>query len=40
MAELHSLKKEIRRRLFSLNVQHSTIEFETPDEDCELEECC
>ncbi len=40
MAELHSLKKEIRWRLFSLNVQHSTIEFETPDEDCELEECC
>ena len=40
MTELHSLKEEIRKRLFSLNVQHSTIEFETPDEDCEMERCC
>lgn len=40
MAELHNLKADIRKILFSLNIQHSTIEFETFDEECELEECC
>ena len=39
MAELHRLKAEIREKLLSLGVQHSTIEFEAPDEDCEMENC-
>lgn len=39
MAKLHSLKTEIREKLLSLGVQHSTIEFESPDEDCEMEDC-
>ena len=40
MAKLHSLKTELREKLLSLDIQHSTIEFEAPDEDCEMEECC
>lgn len=39
MDKLHVLKTEIREKLLSLGVQHSTIEFETPDEDCEMEDC-
>lgn len=39
MLQLHKLKKEIRTDLLSIGVQHSTIEFETPDEDCEMEDC-
>lgn len=37
---LHALKTEIREKLHSLGIQHSTIEFETQDEDCEMEGCC
>ena len=40
MSKLHSLKTELREKLLSLDIQHSTIEFEAPDEDCEMEECC
>lgn len=39
MNQLHQLKAEIRKRLHQLDVQHITIEFETPDEDCDLEVC-
>lgn len=37
---LHALKTKIREKLHSLGIQHSTIEFETQDEDCEMEGCC
>jgi len=40
MEELRRLKLIIREALFSLGVQHCTIEFEVPEEDCELEGCC
>jgi len=40
MAELRPLKAEIRDTLLKLGVQHSTIEFEIPDEDCDMEGCC
>ncbi len=39
MEKLHGLKTEIREKLLSLGVQHSTIEFETPDEDCGMGDC-
>ena len=39
MEKLHGLKTEIREKLLSLGVQHSTIEFEAPDEDCEMGDC-
>jgi len=40
MEELRRLKLIIREALLSLGVQHCTIEFEVPEEDCELEGCC
>jgi cobalt-zinc-cadmium efflux system protein len=40
MVELRLLKAEIRETLLKLGVQHSTIEFEIPDEDCDMEGCC
>ncbi|MDO5524182.1 MAG: cation diffusion facilitator family transporter [Bacteroidia bacterium] len=36
--EIQVLKRTIREKLFSLDVQHSTIEFETPGEECTV--CC
>lgn len=36
MDDLYGLKTEIREKLLALGVQHSTIEFETLDEDCEI----
>ncbi len=39
MLQLHKLKIGIRGKLLSMGIQHSTIEFETPDEDCEMEDC-
>jgi len=40
MEELRRLKLIIREALLALGVQHCTIEFEVPEEDCELEGCC
>ncbi len=40
MDELLKLKLIIREALLALGVQHCTIEFEVPEEDCELEGCC
>lgn len=40
MQELHGLKMSIREGLSLLGVQHSTIEFEMPNEDCGMETCC
>ena len=37
---LHVLKDEIRIKLSKHNIQHVTIEFETPNEDCIMEDCC
>ncbi len=39
MSQLHKLKTDIRENLLSIGIQHSTIEFEYPDEDCEMEDC-
>lgn len=40
MEEQHRLKLIIREKLLALGIQHSTVEFEVPDEDCGMEECC
>ena len=40
MEELRRLKLIIREALLALGVQHCTIEFEVPEDDCELEGCC
>jgi cobalt-zinc-cadmium efflux system protein len=41
MDELAKLKSAIRNKLHdSLEISHITIEFETSDEQCSLEECC
>lgn len=40
MDKLHKLKNEIREKMQAMKIQHSTIEFETPGENCEMEECC
>lgn len=40
MKELEQLKKDIREKLMTLNVQHSTIELETLDAHCGMEACC
>lgn len=41
MDELSKLKSAIRNKLHdSLEISHITIEFETSDEQCSLEECC
>jgi len=40
MAELRPLKAQIRETLLKLGVEHSTIEFEVSDEDCNMEGCC
>ena len=40
MAELGPLKAAIRDALLKLGVQHTTIEFEISDEDCNMEGCC
>lgn len=40
MTELNRLKNDLRSRMEAHNVQHSTIEFELPDEDCGLDGCC
>lgn len=41
METLAQLKSEIREKLFeSLEISHITIEFETADENCGLENCC
>lgn len=39
MEELLRLKLIIRNALMALGVQHCTIEFEVPGEDCEMEDC-
>lgn len=36
---LQRLKTGIREKLLSLGIQHATIEFETADENCEMENC-
>lgn len=40
MDKLHELKTDIREKLLSLGVQHSTIEFELANEECGMEACC
>jgi len=40
MNELQRLKNKIREKMQAMKVQHSTIEFEMPGENCEMEECC
>jgi len=40
MDELQRLKNKIREKMQAMKVQHSTIEFETRGENCEMEECC
>ena len=40
MDKLHELKTDIREKLLSLGVQHSTIEFEVANEECGMEGCC
>jgi cobalt-zinc-cadmium efflux system protein len=40
MEDQQELKIRIRESLSRLGVQHSTIEFELPNEDCEMEGCC
>jgi cobalt-zinc-cadmium efflux system protein len=39
MQELAVLKERIRAMLESEDIQHATIEFETPDEACHLASC-
>ena len=39
LSKLCDLKKKIRKVVESLNIQHTTIEFETKDECCSLEGC-
>lgn len=40
MEDQQKLKIRIRESLLSLGVQHCTIEFELPGEECEMEGCC
>lgn len=40
MVNQQELKTRIRESLFRSGVQHCTIEFELPNEDCEMEGCC
>lgn len=40
MKRLHDMKTAIRETLRMQGIQHSTIEFETPNEDCGMEACC
>ena len=40
MDKQHELKTDIREKLLSLGVQHSTIEFEVVNEECGMEGCC
>lgn len=40
MENQQKLKTRIRESLLRLGVQHCTIEFELPDEDCVMEGCC
>lgn len=37
--DLISLKKEVRKLLHDAGVEHATLEFETEEEDCQLEDC-
>ncbi len=37
--DLISLKKEVRKLLHDAGVEHATLEFETEEEDCHLEDC-
>lgn len=39
LSDLYVLKDAIRTKLAEYNIQHATIEFETPNEDCVLENC-
>lgn len=39
LSYLYVLKEAIRTKLAEYNIQHATIEFETPNEDCILENC-
>lgn len=39
LSDLYVLKEAIRTKLAEYNIQHATIEFETPNEDCILENC-
>ena len=34
-----NLKKEVRSKLRNVSVHHITVEFEGPDEFCEMKEC-
>lgn len=40
LEEISTLKNEIRESLIQKSIQHATIEFETSDEECGLENCC
>ena len=40
MENLSELKTNIRHSLLENGIEHATIEFETEDENCALEECC
>lgn len=40
MDELASIKKQIRDLLITKGIEHATLEFETEDEECALEDCC
>lgn len=40
MEDLSALKTQIRNKLTQKGVEHITIEFETPDEECCMEDCC
>ena len=40
MEQLAILKNQIRTTLSEKGIEHITVEFETKDEDCELENCC
>ena len=40
MEELKEIKKQIRDLLKTKGIEHATLEFETEDEECALENCC
>lgn len=40
LLQLAELKNKIRQALLEKGIEHITIEFETPDEDCKFEDCC
>ena len=40
MDKLAELKTQIRESLLEKGIQHATIEFETSNENCQLEKCC